>query len=265
MTFKPARLLLAHLFAGSLALAATSAMAQNVAVVNGTAIPSSRVEEMVKQITSQQNAPKDSPDLRQKVKEELIIREILQQAADKAGLAKNEDVKSQLAMARQSILVRALFTDFIKKNPVSDAEVAAEYDHIKQQIGDKEYHVRHILLGSEDEAKAVIAKLKAGASFEELAKQSKDTGSAANGGDLDWANPGSFVKPFSDAMVTLQKGQMTETPVQSQYGFHVIKVDDIRPAKIPALDDVKRQIVEGLQQKKMQAFQEDLRKKAVVK
>jgi len=195
----------------------------------------------------------------------LITREILVQAADKANLAKTEEVKSQLAMARQSILIRALVADFVKKNPVSDAEVAAEYARIKQQAGDKEYHVRHILLGTEDEAKAVIAKLKAGASFEELAKQSKDTGSANNGGDLDWATPAAFVKPFSDAMVSLQKGQMTETPVQSQYGFHVIKVEDIRPAKIPALDDVKRQIVDGLQQKKLQAFQEELRKKAVIK
>ena len=260
MTFKPAHLLLA-LFA----LATAPVMAQNVAVVNGTAIPSSRVDEMVKQITSQQNAPADSPDLRAKVKEELITREILVQAADKAGLAKTEEVKSQLAMARQSIMIRALVADFVKKNPVSDAEVAAEYARIKQQAGDKEYHVRHILLGTEDEAKAVIAKLKAGASFEELAKQSKDTGSASNGGDLDWATPAAFVKPFSDAMVSLQKGQMTETPVQSQYGFHIIKVEDIRPAKIPALDDVKRQIVDGLQQKKLQGFQEELRKKAVIK
>ncbi len=260
MTFKPAHLLLLLL-----ALATAPVMAQNVAVVNGTAIPSSRVDEMVKQITSQQNAPQDSPDLRLKVKEELITREILVQAADKAGLAKTEEVKSQLAMARQSILIRALVADYVKKNPVSDAEVAAEYARIKQQAGDKEYHVRHILLGTDEEAKAVIAKLKAGASFEELAKQSKDTGSANNGGDLDWATPAAFVKPFSDAMVGLQKGQMTETPVQSQYGFHVIKVEDIRPAKIPALEDVKRQIVDGLQQKKLQAFQEELRKKAVIK
>ena len=260
MTFKPAHLLLVLL-----ALATAPVLAQNVAVVNGTAIPTSRVDEMVKQITSQKNAPQDSPELRMKVKEELITREILIQAADKLGLAKTADVKAQLEIARQSILIRALVSDFVKKNPVSDAEIDAEYTRIKQQAGDKEYHVRHILVGTEDEAKAIIAKLKAGGSFDELAKQSKDTGSANNGGDLDWATPAAFVKPFSDAMVTLQKGQMTETPVQSQYGFHVIKVDDIRPAKIPALDDVKRQITEGLEQKKLQAYQEELRKKAVIK
>jgi peptidyl-prolyl cis-trans isomerase C len=263
MTFRPAHLLLALL--APLAFATAPVMAQNVAVVNGTAIPTSRVDEMVKQITSQQNAPQDSPELRLKVKDELITREILLQAAEKLGLAKTADVKAQLEIAHQSILIRALVNDFVKKNPVSDAEIAAEYDRIKAQAGDKEYHVRHILVKSEDEAKAIIAKIKAGASFEELAKESIDTGSAKNGGDLDWATPAAFVKPFSDAMVTLQKGQMTETPVQSQYGFHIIKVDDIRPAKIPALDDVKRQIVEGLEQKKLQAYQEELRKKAVVK
>lgn len=263
MTFKPAHLLLA-LFP-LLVLATTPVMAQNAAVVNGTPIPSSRVDEMVKQITSQPNAPQDTPELRAKVKEELITREILIQAADKLGLAKTAEVKAQLEIARQSILIRALVNDFVKKNPISEAEITAEYERIKAQAGDKEYHVRHILVATEDEAKAIIAKLKAGASFEELAKQSKDTGSANNGGDLDWATPAAFVKPFADAMVTLQKGQMTETPVQSQYGFHIIKVDDIRPAKIPALEDVKRQIVESLEQKKLQAYQEELRKKAVIK
>ena len=260
MTFKPAHLLLALL-----ALASAPVFAQNVAVVNGTAIPAAREEELVQQITSQKNAPQDSPELRQKVKEELITREVLVQAADKLGLAKTSEVKMQLEIARQSILIRALVADFVKKNPVSDADINAEYARIKQQAGDKEYHVRHILVGSEDEAKAIIAKLKAGASFDELAKQSKDTGSANNGGDLNWATPASFVKPFSDAMVTLQKGQMTEVPVQSQYGFHIIKVDDIRPAKIPELNDVKRQITDGLEQKKLQAYQEELRKKAVIK
>jgi len=260
MTFKPANLMLVLL-----ALVAAPVMAQNAAVVNGTAIPTSRVDEMVKQITSQPNGPQDSPDLRLKVKEELINREILIQAADKLGLAKNAEVKTQMELARQSILIRALVADFVKNHPVSDAEVQAEYDRVKAQTGDKEYHVRHILVATDEEAKAIIAKLKAGASFEELAKQSKDTASANNGGDLDWATPAAFVKPFSDAMVQLQKGQMTETPVQSQYGFHIIKVDDIRPAKVPALEDVKRQITDGLEQKKLQAYQEELRKKAVIK
>lgn len=266
MTFKPTfkHLMLATVV--TTAFVTASAMAQNAAVVNGTAIPASRVNEMVKQVTSQPNGPKDTPELRQRVKDELINREILLQAAEKLGLAKNPEVKAQLDMARQSILIRALVSDYVKKHPVSDADIKAEYDRIVQQAGDKEYHVQHILVGSEDEAKAIIAKLKAGANFSELAKQdSKDPGSASNGGDLDWATPSAFVKPFSDAMVSLKKGQITEEPVKTPFGYHVIKVEDIRPARIPDLETVKKQIVEGLEQKKLLAYQDELRKKAVIK
>ncbi|MGB6055527.1 MAG: peptidylprolyl isomerase [Burkholderiaceae bacterium] len=257
MSFKPARLLVA-LFAA----AAIPALAQNLAVVNGKPIPSSRADMMVKQMAAQ--GQPDSPQLRTMIKEELINREILMQEANKLGLADNQDVKAQLEMARQSIVIRALVADFLKKNPVKDADIQAEYDKFKAQAGDKEYHARHILVDTEDEAKAIIAKLKGGAKFEDLAKQSKDTGSAANGGDLDWASPSSFVKPFSDAMVALQKGQITETPVKSQFGYHVIKLEDTRPAKVPALDEVKPQIAESLQQKKLAAYQEELRKKAKI-
>lgn len=257
MTFKPARLLVL-LFA----VASIPAFAQNLAVVNGKAIPSSRADLMVKQMTSQGQA--DSPQLRGAIKEELINREILMQEADKQGLSNSQDVKNQLELARQSIVIRALIADYLKKHPVSDADVKAEYDKFKAQAGDKEYHARHILVDKEEDAKAIIAKLKAGTKFEDLAKQSKDTGSAANGGDLDWATPASFVKPFSDAMVALKKGEVTDTPVQTQFGYHVIKLEDVRPAKVPTLDEVKPQIAEALQQKKLQAYQEELRKKSKI-
>ena len=259
MTFKPARLLLALL-----AVAAAPAFAQ-VAVVNGKTIPNARMEELVKQITSQPNAPQDSPDLRLKIKEELIAREIFIQEADKLKLDKDADVKTQMEIARQTILIRALVNDFKNKHPVSDTEINTEYQKAKAQAGDTEYHVRHILLGTQEEANAVIAKLKAGASFEELAKQSKDPGSASNGGDLDWATPVTFVKPFSDAMVSLKKGQMTETPVQTQFGWHIIKLDDTRPTKFPTLDEIKKQIAENLEQMKFVEYQKQLRAKAVVK
>ncbi|MEO8408362.1 MAG: peptidylprolyl isomerase [Oxalobacteraceae bacterium] len=258
MTLKPARLLVV-LFAA----AALPVMAQNLAVVNGKAIPSSRVEMMAKQLASQ--GQQDSPQLRAMIKEELINREILIQEADKRGLGTSADVKNQVEIARQSIVIRALVADFIKKNPVSAADIKAEYDKFKTQAGDKEYHVRHILVEKEDDAKAIIAKLKAGSKFEDMAKQSKDPGSADKGGDLDWATPASYVKPFSDAMVALQKGQITETPVKSQFGYHVIKLEDVRAAKVPALEEIKGQIGETLQQQKLQVFQQELRKKATVK
>ena len=257
MTLKPARLLVI-LFAA----AALPVMAQNLAVVNGKPVPKAREDAMIKQMAAQ--GQQDTPKLREMIKEELINREILIQEADKLGLSASADVKSQLELARQSIVIRALVTDFIKKHPVSDADIQAEYDKFKAQAGDKEYHVRHILVEKEDDAKGIIAKLKAGGKFEELAKQSKDTGSATNGGDLDWASPATFVKPFSDAMVALKKGEMTETPVKTQFGYHVIKLEDTRPAKIPALDEVKAKISESLQQKKLQEFQAELRKKAKI-
>ncbi|GGI17302.1 MAG: peptidylprolyl isomerase [Oxalicibacterium faecigallinarum] len=253
----------AHLLVALLVSASVPVMAQNLAVVNGKNVPSSRADVMIKQMAAQ--GQQDTPELRAMVKEELINREILIQEADKLGLGNTADVKAQMEIARQSILIRALVADYLKKNPVKDADIKAEYDKFRAQASDKEYHARHILVETEDEAKAIITKLKGGAKFEELAKQSKDPGSAANGGDLDWAPPSAFVKPFSDAMVALKKGQLAETPVKTQFGYHVIRLDDVRTAKIPTLDEVKPQIAESLQQKKLQAYQQQLRAKAVIK
>jgi len=257
MTFKPASLLIALL------VVAVPAFAQNVAVVNGKAIPTSRVEAVVKQVVAQGQQP-DSPQLRDLIKKDLIGREVMMQEAEKQGFGKDAAVKAQIDNARQAIIINAMIADYIKKNPIADADIKAEYDRFTKQAGDKEYHVRHILLATEAEANDVIAKLKGGAKFEDLAKTSKDTGSAANGGDLDWASPSSFPPAFSAAFVALQKGGVTEKPVQTPNGFHVIKVDDIRPAKLPTLEEVKPQISEALAQKKLQAYQEELVKKAKV-
>jgi peptidyl-prolyl cis-trans isomerase C len=258
MTLKPARLLLALL-----AIVAMPAFAQNLAVVNGKAIPSSRADAVVKQVIAQGQQP-DSPQLREAVKKDLIAREVMMQEAVKQGFEKDATVKSQMETAHQTIVINALVRDYMAKNPVKDADIKAEYDRYKAQAGDKEYHVRHILVGTEAEAKAVIAKLKGGAKFEELAKTSKDTGTAANGGDLDWATPSSFPKVFSDAFVGLQKGAITETPVQTPNGFHIVKLDDTRATKLPALEEVKGQIEEALAQKKLQSYQEAMVKKAKV-
>ena len=258
MILKPARLILALV-----AVVAIPAFAQNVATVNGKAIPSSRVDQVVKQVVAQ-GKQADSPQLREAIKKDLIGREVLIQEADKQGYGTRAEVKSQIDNARQSIIINALLADYVKKNPVKDAEIKAEYDKFKAQAGDKEYHARHILVATEAEAKDIIAKLKAGAKFEDLAKQSKDAGSADNGGDLDWAAPSSFPKVFSDAFVKLQKGQVTDTAVQTPNGFHVIKLDDTRAAKLPTLEEVKPQIAEALQQKKLQAYQEEMIKKAKV-
>ena len=240
-----------------------SAMAQNLAVVNGKPVPSSRVEALKQQV--ERSGRPVTPEILAQIKEELIAREIFVQEARKRGLEASDDYKTQLELARQSLLIRELFANFQKKNPVTDAEIKAEYDKFVAANGGKEYRARHILVEKEDEAKALIADLKKGGKFEDLAKKaSKDPGSGANGGDLDWASAASYVPEFSNAMVKLEKGQMTDVPVKSQFGFHIIRVDDVREAQLPKLEEVKPQISQQLTQTKLGKFQEDLRAKAKV-
>jgi peptidyl-prolyl cis-trans isomerase C len=238
------------------------AFAQNAAVVNGKPIPSTRVDAMVKQMTAQ--GQKDTPELRNMIREELINREIFTQEAEKRGLADSAEFKSQIEFARQQILIRALVQDYAKGVKPNEADVKAEYEKQKSAMGDKEYRARHILVEKEDEAKKIVTDLKAGKKFEELAKKSKDPGSAAKGGDLDWASPGNYVPEFSAAMVKLQKGQYTQEPVKSQFGYHVIRLDDVRAAQVPPLEQVKPQIEEALTQQKLAAFQKDLKDKAKI-
>ena len=187
------------------------------------------------------------------------------QEAKKRGLEGSADYKSQMDLARQTILIRELFADFQKKNPVTDAEIQAEYDKFVAANSGKEYKASHILVESEDQAKAIVAQINKGGKFEEIAKkESKDPGSGARGGDLDWANPSSYVAEFTEALVKLKKGEMTATPVKSQFGWHIIRLDDVRDAQLPKLDEVKPQIAQQLQQQKLAKFQEDLRAKAKV-
>lgn len=257
MMLKPARLMLALI-----AVVAAPAFAQNAATVNGKAIPAAKVDQMVKQVVAQGQQP-DSPQLRDAVKKELISREVLLQEADKQGYGKKAEVTSAIDNARQSIIINAMLADYVKKNPVKDADIQAEYDKYKAAIGPTEYHSRHILVATEQEAKDIIAKLKAGGKFEELAKLSKD-GSANNGGDLGWMTPGKLVKPFADAMVALKKGEITQTPVKTEFGYHVIKLEESRPTQLPPLAEVKGQVAEALQQRQIAAYREELLKKAKI-
>jgi peptidyl-prolyl cis-trans isomerase C len=165
-------------------------------------------------------------------------------------------------LTAQTVLVRAYMADYLKGHPIPDESLRKEYETIKSQLGDKEYKVRHILVEKEDEAKDVIASLQKGEKFEKLADRSKDTGSKANGGDLDWNAPGNFVKPFSDAMVGLQKGKFTTTPIKTQFGWHVIMVDDVRDAKIPTFDEVKPQLAQRMQGQVVEQYLKDLRAKS---
>ena len=206
----------------------------------------------------------DSPELRNAVREELNTRELLVREAKKKGLDKNADVKNQMDLSAQTVLVRAYVSDWVKANPVPEADLRKEYDKIKTQIGDREYKVRHILVEKEADAKEIIVALQKGERFEKLAEQSKDPGSKGNGGDLDWNAPSNFVKPFSDAMVKLEKGKFTAQPVQSQFGWHVIRVDDVRDAKIPPFEEVKPQLQQRLQAQHLEAYFKELRSKGGV-
>ena len=256
------KVLLTAVAAASIGLALPAA-AQNVAIVNGKPVPKERVEMLSAQLAKA--GRQVSPEMQGQLKDEVITREIFMQEAQKRGLDASDDYKAQLELARQTILIRELFADYQKQNPVTDAEVKAEYDKFAAANSGKEYKARHILVEKEDEAKKIIADLKKGSKFEELAKKlSKDPGSGQNGGDLDWANPSSYVPEFAEAMIKLKKGETTPAPVKSQFGWHVIRVDDIRDAQMPKFDEVKPQIAQQLQQQKLAQFQESLRKAAKV-
>ena len=235
-------------------------MAQNVATVNGKAVPQSRVDALIKTATHGQEAP---PELKAQAKDQVVMREIFSQEAEKQGIQNSPDYKNQLDLVRQTVLINTLFQNFVKSHPVSDADAKAEYDKIKAEQSGQEYHARHILVDSEDDAKKLIAQIKAGAKFEDLAKKSsKDTGSAENGGDLDWAKPTAYVPEFSTALQGLKKGQMTDTPVKTQFGYHIIRLEDTRAAQFPSYDEVKDKIKQQMEQVKLQEYQEKLRKAA---
>lgn len=252
--------LVAATILGGLAL---PAVAQNIAIVNGKAVPKQRAEALKQQV--ERSGRPVTPDVEAQIKEEVIAREIFMQEAKKRGLEASADYKAQMELARQTILIRELFSDFQKKNAVTDAEIKAEYDKFVAANGGKEYKASHILVEKEDEAKAIIESLQKGGKFEEIAKkQSKDPGSGARGGDLDWANPSSYVAEFTEALVKLEKGKTTSAPVKSQFGWHIIRLDDVRQAELPKLEEVKPQIAQQLQQQKLGKFQEDLRTKARV-
>jgi len=243
----------------------TMASAQNIAVVNGKAIPKARADALIKQVQAQaatQGKPLP-PDLDQRVRDSLVLGEIFTQEAEKHGLAATPAFKAQMEQARQQVLTNDLFADYVKSHPVTDAEVKAEYEKFKAQSAGTEYQASHILVPTEDEAKKLIAQIKGGANFAELAKKySKDPGSGANGGDLGFAAASSYVPEFSAALIKLKKGEMTQEPVKTQFGYHIIKLDDTREAKFPPLDEVKAQLKQRMEQQKLAAYRDELRAKA---
>jgi len=247
-------------------IAATTVQAQSgstLAKVNGVAIPQSRLEFIVKARTLQ--GQPDSPETRKTLREDLITEEVIAQEALKKGLDKDPDFITQLEMARQTALVRSYQVDYIKNHPVSDEELRKEYEAVKAQMGDKEYKAHHILVGSEAEAKDIIARIKKGEKLEKIAQEkSLDTGSKAKGGELEWSPAASYVQPFGEALTKLSKGQLTEQPVHTNFGYHVIRLDDVRPLKVPPFEEIKQNLAQRVLQRQFAAAVNDLRAKAKV-
>jgi peptidyl-prolyl cis-trans isomerase C len=232
------------------------------ALVNGVAIPQARIDFQVKGVVAQ--GQPDSPDLRKAIKEKMIEVELIVQEASRLGLDKNSDVSQQIEISRRTVLASAFIEDFVKNHPISEDQLHQEYDKLKTKLGDKEYNARHILVATEDEAKTIISQLGKKVKFEKLASKSLDAGSAKQGGSLGWTIPGTFVPQFANALLELKKGEYTKTPVQTQFGWHVIKLDDVRALKVPSFDEVKPQLQQRLQQQALKKAVDDLRAKAKI-
>ncbi len=248
---------------GLLTMTVTQAQASAVAKVNGVDIPQSRLELMV-QANVAQGQP-DSPEMRKAVRENLITEEIIAQEAKKIGLDKDPEVVMQVEIQQQQVLVRAFQVDYIKNNAVNDDTLRKEYEILKLQMGDKEYKPRHILVETESEARAIIADLKKGSDFSKIAaEKSLDDGSKVNGGELDWSPTAAYVRPFAEALAELEKGKMTEAPVHTSFGWHVIKLDDIRTMEIPTFEDIKMNMQQRVLQREFQEVVQELRNAAKV-
>jgi peptidyl-prolyl cis-trans isomerase C len=232
------------------------------ALVNGVTIPQSRVDMRVK-AAAQQGQP-DTPEFRKAIRDDLINLEVIAQAAVKNDLNKQPEVAQQLELARESVLASAFVQDFAKKHPISEDVLKQDYEALKKRVGNKEYKLSHILVGTEDEAKKVAAEVKKGGKFAKIAKaQSKDPGSKDNGGDLGWSVPSNFVQPFGEAVLKLKKGQVS-APVQTQFGWHIIKLEDTRELKVPSFDEMKANLEKRKQQEAIQKTIEELRSKAKI-
>ncbi|MBR7791146.1 peptidylprolyl isomerase [Undibacterium sp. FT147W] len=234
------------------------------ATVNGTPISKKQLDQIMQQQAAQ--GMPDNQETRKMVIDQLAMQILVAQEATNKGLDKVPEVKEQLDMARLSILANSYVKDYMKTATVSDEALKAEYDKFKTTAGGTEFKARHILVASEEEAKDIIAKIKKDVkAFDGLAKaKSQDPGSKAKGGDLGWFNPRSMVPEFGEAVAKLEKGKFTETPVKSQFGYHVIILDDSRPLAVPALEDVKGALTQQLQQQNLKKTFDDLKAKAKI-
>ncbi|MBZ4200816.1 MAG: peptidylprolyl isomerase [Methylotenera sp.] len=258
MKFTPTLIALAFLSMAPAAYAADS-----VATVNGKAIKQSVYDYIAKDAVAR--GQKVDAQVKQAITNKLIDSELVYQEAQKLGLDKQADYLAREELSRRELLTSSYLQDFVKKNPIAESETKTAYDEYKKVYGDKEYSARHILVKTEAEAKDIIAQLGKGGDFAKIAKEkSLDPGSKEKGGDLGWFSPASMVKPFSDVAINLQKGSVSSNPVQTQFGWHVIKLIDSRAAQPLAYDKVKDGIQKNLQQRNLEKMMAELRSKAKI-
>ncbi len=253
----------AVVLAGVLAVSPVHAQTEDtLARVNGVRIPRAMADLLIRNAVDQGQA--DTPELRTRIREVIINQELVRQEAVRTGLDKGPDVDSQILINRQQILINAYMQDYLRANPITEELMRAEYEKATSQMGNREYKARHILVKQEEDAKQIIAQLQKGSRFEDLAARSEDAGSRANGGDLGWNAPNRYVQPFADALLKLARGQLTAAPVQTQFGWHVIRLDDERPASVPSFESTRDSIQQQLYQLALQKVIAELRAAAKI-
>ena len=235
-----------------------------VAVVNGTSIPRTDYDAFLKNLLQGKPATDLTADQKNQVLDELITMQLVSAQAVKDGLEKEPDVAANLEVVRMRILADAESQKFLKGKEPTDAQLHAEYDSAIASMDKNEYHAEHILVPTKDKADQIIKKIKAGAKFEDVAKAESTDNSKANGGDLGWFTLAHMVKPFGDAVKALKKGEMTQEPVQTQFGWHIIKLVDTRDVAPPPFDQVKDKVTKAVIQKDLIAYVDDLKKNAKI-
>lgn len=259
------------LVVGMIAAAQGATAEKPFVTVNGVAISQITADMFLAQ--GKANGMPDSPEMKNQLRAELINRELLFQAAKQAGFDKRPEVASQVNAAtrnllaqleatKQTLISRAYITDYLNRHPVTEDQMKTSYETNKAEGGNTEYKARHILLKTDAEAKAIIAKLDKGWKFEELAKQSIEPGASANGGDLGWSSQAKFVKQFAEALTGLKKGGYSSTPVKTEFGYHVIKLDDTRPLNVPSFNEMKPMLLKDTQSRMVERVLAELRAKA---
>lgn len=234
-----------------------------VATVNGVAIPRARMDTVLR--IQKERGVADNDQVRAQIREVLINNELLNQEASRSGLAKKAEIQQQIDLSRTEVIAGAMVQEHLRARPVGAADLQKEYERLKAETGGREYKVRHILVANEDDAKTVIADLKKGGKFEEIAqKRSMDEGTRPRGGELDWTVPANLERSFADAMVKLEKGKFSDAPVRTRYGFHVVRLDDVRDVKFPEFEQVRNQIQQRLVQVRIETFLRELRGKAKI-